>query len=83
MNDAFDFVIVVNDWKISEARFVELVKHERTEDIFGVDKNHFRFRYHEIADFAVVKIHNGGDSGTILAAKNGLWRALQNADKIL
>ncbi len=67
MDDAFDFVVVVDNREVGKARFVKLIEDERTKDFFIINEDHFGFWYHEFTDFAIIKTHNGGDTVTIFA----------------
>ena len=46
MNNANDFITIVNDGEIGEAGFVEFIKCKWTEDFFTVYKNKFFFGSH-------------------------------------
>ena len=67
MNDAFDFVLIVDDGEISKAGFIELIKNERAKDFLVMNENHFGFVNHEFRNCAVVETHDGRDAVAILA----------------
>ena len=67
MNDAFDFVLIVDDGEISKAGFIELIKNERAKDFLVMNENHFGFVNHEFGDSAIIETHDGGNTVAILA----------------
>ena len=67
MDDAFDFVVVIDNGEIGEAGFVEFVENKGPQDFFVMDKNHFGFIDHEFRNCAVVETHDGRDAVAILA----------------
>lgn len=83
VDDADNFFFAVDDWKIGEAGFVELVKDEGAEDFFIGHENHFGFRNHEVVNSTVVETHDGSNAVTVLAAQDAARGALQDGDKIL
>ena len=68
MDDADNFVMVVDDGEVSKTGFVELVEGEGAEDFFVIDEDQLVFRHHEVFDLAVIEIHDGGDAAAVFAA---------------
>ena len=62
MDDAFDFVVIIDYREVGKAGFIEFVESKRAKDVFTVDEDHFGFGYHELSDGTFVKTHNGGDA---------------------
>ena len=68
MDNAENFVVVVDNGKIGEAGFVEFIKNEWSEDFVVADENHFGFRYHEVTDVTVIEAHDGSDAVAVFGA---------------
>lgn len=68
VDDAEDFVVGINDWKVSKARFIKFVESKRAEDLGVFNEDHFGAWNHEVLDDAVVETHDGGDTITIFVA---------------
>ena len=75
MNNADNFAVIINDGKISEAGFVELIESEWAEDFFVINKHEFVFGGHEVFDFALVKIHNSSNAAAVFGIENILRSA--------
>ncbi len=83
MDNTFDVVVAIDDGEVGEAGFEKLVERKGAENFGGFDENHLGPWNHELADGAVIKAHNGGDTGAVCASNDGFGGALHNTDEIL
>ena len=68
MNDAENFIFIIDNGEIGKTGFIEFIKNKRAEDFGVFDKNHVFFRDHEVSYRAVVKTHDGSDAVAIFGA---------------
>ena len=82
MNDANDFVVVINNREVGEAGLIKFVEGKWAEYVFGINKNEVVFWNHKIGDFAIIETHDGRNATAVFGAEDIFGSAAENIDEL-